>query len=119
MFQVQYRQNIIKECGRCETQNKAILQRYQSEMKKMKVDLDRIHNVSKKFEKAARSKDPNLVKEFGINSEDQAKAFRNYCTQAIKVIQGRINVIASFVKCYDALLRGMSEAWASLGSLNK
>ena len=115
----QDRQNIIKECGRCETQNKAILQRYQSEMKKMKVDLDRIHNVSKKFEKAARSKDPNLVKEFGINSEDQAKAFRNYCTQAIKVIQGRINVIASFVKCYDALLRGMSEAWASLGSLNK
>ena len=112
----QDRQNIIKECGRCETQNKAILQRYQSEMKKMKVDLDRIHNVSKKFEKAARSKDPNLVKEFGINSEDQAKAFRNYCTQAIKVIQGRINVIASFIKCYDALLRGMSKAWASLGS---
>lgn len=107
----QDRQNIIKECGRCETQNKAILQRYQSEMKKMKVDLDRIHNVSKKFEKAARSKDPNLVKEFGINSEDQAKAFRNYCTQAIKVIQGRINVIASFIKCYDALLRGMSKAW--------
>lgn len=112
----QDRQNIIKECGRCETQNKAILQRYQSEMKKMKVDLDRIHNVSKKFEKAARSKDPNLVKEFGINSEDQAKAFRNYCTQAIKVIQGRINVIASFIKCYDALLRGMSKAWASLES---
>lgn len=112
----QDRQNIIKECGRCETQNKAILQRYQSEMKKMKVDLDRIHNVSKKFEKAARSKDPNLVKEFGINNEDQAKAFRNYCTQAIKVIQGRINVIASFIKCYDALLRGMSKAWVSLGS---
>ena len=73
--------------------------------------MNRIHNVSKKFEKAARSKDPNLVKEFGINSEDQAKAFRNYCTQAIKVIQGRINVIASFIKCYDALLRGMSKAW--------
>ena len=112
----QDRQNIIKECGRCETQNKAIRQRYQSEMKKMKVDLDRIHNVSKKFEKAARSKDPNLVKEFGINNEDQAKAFRNYCTQAIKVIQGRINVIASFIKCYDSLLRGMSKAWASLES---